>query len=175
MKVVFLDRDGTLIVDPPDRVVDKLEKLELMPDSVAALRLLADAQPPCRAFIVSNQIGISQGRMTEAGFLEINNTMLQRLAPSGLQIEKTYFCPHAIEDNCDCRKPKTGMVDRAVREFNLDLSNAFVIGDRDTDLQLGKAIGAKAVLVPNHRSTGHELADFVASNLTEAVRWVLAQ
>src|SRR5437870_4313694 len=122
MKAVFLDRDGTIIVDPPDLRVDSVEEIELFPDTIEALHKLA--QLDYKIFLISNQAGIGEGRFTEEEFWVIENKVIDLLAPSGIVIEKTFFCPHTPEENCVCRKPKPYMVRQAAKEFDIDLSQS---------------------------------------------------
>src|SRR5690349_9915041 len=100
MKIILLDRDGTVIVDPPDERVDKIEKIEFFPDTLEALKYLAEHD--FGVIMVTNQAGIAEGRLTGAEFEVINAEVVKRLAPSGVKVLKTFMCPHNSEDNCEC-------------------------------------------------------------------------
>jgi histidinol-phosphate phosphatase family protein len=174
MKAVFLDRDGTVIVDPPDLRVDSVDEIELFPDSVEALKLLAE-----RGFgvvFISNQAGIGERRFTEEQFWVIQNKVIELLAPSGVKVLKTYICPHVPEDNCDCRKPKPKMILDAAREFDIDLANSYMVGDRETDVLTGLNAGTKTILVRTGNSPVESPdADYQADDLQDAARYIATQ
>ena len=167
MRAIFLDRDGTINIEPSDEVVDEKNKIRLFPETIEALSQLA--QKNYQIFIVTNQIGIAKGQLSDEQFHEINNEILNRLSPSGIKIEKTYYCPHAVEDNCDCRKPKTGMIKQAMANYEIDLPNSYVIGERETDVQLGKNVGAKTILVNRSSVTMNTKPDYIVKDLKEAM------
>jgi histidinol phosphatase-like enzyme len=110
--------------------------------------------------------------------------MRQQLAAGGARVEAVYYCTHMSTDNCSCRKPKTGMLDRAAREYAIDLKRSFVVGDRHGDVELARNVGARSILVRTGYGEG-ELAwhaakwtsqpDFVAQDLAEAADWILRQ
>src|SRR4051794_11918485 len=114
MKVVFLDRDGTVIQDPRDERVDHIEEVKLFPDTLRALSLLAEAG--FKAVFITNQAGIAEGLMTQADFEKINADVLKEIEPSGLQVLNTYFCPHGMNEGCACRKPQPKMILEAARD-----------------------------------------------------------
>src|SRR5579872_4137855 len=171
MKVVFLDRDGTLIVDPPDEVVDSIKKIQLLPQTLKALKVLATLD--YGVILISNQIGIAKGRLTEADFQRINGKVLEILKPTGIKILKTYFCPHASEDNCNCRKPKPGMILQASKDFDIDLANSWMIGDRLTDVEVGINAGTKTIVVQTGlKRIETDKATFNAENILEAIKYI---
>ena len=171
MKAVFLDRDGTIIVDPPDERVDKIEKIQLFPQTLEALKLLAGLD--FGVIIITNQAGIAEGRITEEEFEVINGKVLDMLKPSGIKVLKTYMCPHGPDDNCDCRKPKPTMILQAAKDFDIDLANSYMIGDHLSDIMAGVNAGTKTILVQtgNTPETSEE-ATYTAANLLEAVRYI---
>ncbi len=174
MKAVFLDRDGTIIVDPPDLRVDRISKIHLFPDVFKAMKRLAGLN--YKVFIVTNQAGIAEGRITEADFHRLNDILMELLEPTGVKIAKTYFCPHAQDGNCDCRKPKPKLLLDAATEFKIDdMANSYSIGDHESDIQAGIAAGTKTILVKtgNHEVTSTE-ADHTAADLLEAVEYIAA-
>lgn len=145
-KAVFLDRDGTVTVGVPKyERVDKLGKVELLPKTLAALRLLAGLD--YAVFFVTNQAGLAEGLISWDDFERINNRALRLIAPSGIVIQKTYVCPHGEHADCKCRKPKPGLLLEAAREYNLDLAHSWMIGDRPSDVLAGINAGTKAILV----------------------------
>ena len=171
MKAVFLDRDGTVIVDPPDLRVDSMAKIHLFPDSLEALKLLATLD--FGVIEITNQVGIAEGRLNEIEFSRINNKVLDLLRSSGIKILKTYMCPHAPQDNCACRKPKPKMLLDAAKDFGIDLSGSYTIGDRESDILAGVNAGTKTILVQTGNTpVVSKEATYTARDLLEAVRYI---
>ncbi len=165
-KVVFLDRDGTLIVEPPDEQIDSLEKLKLIPGVIEGLRLLID-----RGFdlvMVTNQDSLGSDRYPRETFEEPQNKLLQILKGEGISFTEIFVCPHTPADNCACRKPKTGLVDQFIKSNNLDLRRSFVIGDRETDVQFGLNLGCRSIRLSD---TSTSAASFVTPRFSEASRY----
>ena len=174
MKAVFLDRDGTVIFDPEDERVDTVEKIRLFPDSIEALRKLSALD--FGVFIITNQAGISEGRIDEKEFWKIHNVVLEKLAPSGMKILKTYMCPHGPNDNCECRKPKPAMLLEAAKEFDIDLEHSWMIGDRESDILAGKNAGTKTILVKTANvPVESKDATYTAPTLLDAVEYIAKQ
>jgi D-glycero-D-manno-heptose 1,7-bisphosphate phosphatase len=172
MKAVFLDRDGTVIPDPPDERVDTIEEVQLFPDSIEALKLLADNG--FNAIFITNQAGIAEGLLNEQDFERLNNAVLERLKPSGLKFLKTFMCPHSPNDNCECRKPSPKMILDAAKEFGVDLSNSYMIGDRPSDIMAGVNAGTKTILVKTANvPVSSEEATYTAPNLLDAAKYVV--
>lgn len=171
-RVIFLDRDGTVIRDPEDERVDKEEKIELFPDSIDALKHLAENN--FSVILITNQAGIAEGRINIEDFNRINSKVIEMLSPSGIKILKTYMCPHAPEDKCECRKPKPTMILEAIKEFNLDPKNLYMVGDRESDINAGINAGIKTILVKtaNIPAVVHQ-ANYTAHNLMDAVKYVI--
>ncbi len=172
-KIVFLDRDGTVIFDPEDERVDREDKIKLFPDSIEALKYLAD-----RGFsviLITNQAGISEGKINAEDFERINNKVVEMLAPSGVKILKTFMCPHGPADGCECRKPKPTMLLEAAKEFNVDLANTYMVGDRESDIMAGINAGTKTILVKTANvSVEAKQATYTALNLLDAVKYIAA-
>lgn len=144
-RVLFIDRDGTLIVEPPDQQIDSLQKLQLLPGVVPALVALRDAG---YAFVmVSNQDGLGTSSFPEASFREPHEFLRRLLASQGIQFEAEFICPHFAKDNCACRKPRTALLDAYLREQPVDHAHSYVIGDRATDLELARNIGVQGIRV----------------------------
>ncbi len=172
-KVVLIDRDGTVIVDPPDFRVTSEDKIELFPDSISALKKLADKG--FSVIIVTNQAGIAEGKISTEDFERINSEVIRRLAPSGIKVLKTYFCPHGPHGNCECHKPKPKLLLDAAKDFDLNLANTFMIGDHRSDILAGKSAGARTILVRTATGTQDDAPeeDFQADNLSKAVDLVI--
>ena len=172
MKAVFLDRDATINVGVPKyERVDSLDKVELLPQTLQALRLLATME--FKVFFVTNQGGIGEGLIGMAEFKAINNKVLDLISPSGVKITKTYLCPHGYDDDCACRKPKPKLLLDAANEFDIDLRSSYMIGDRPTDVQTGLNAGTKTILVmTGHKTAVHDQANYIAADLFEAVKYI---
>lgn len=174
MKVVFLDRDGTVIQDPLDERVDKIEKIELFPDSIEALKYLADND--VSVVLITNQAGIAEGRITEEEFWVIHNEVLKQLAPSGVNFLKTYMNGEAGPDVSDWRKPGPKMLLQAAEELNLNLEEIYMVGDNQSDVQAGVNAGCKGgILVKTARNKVVESPNAVysAPNLLDVAHYVV--
>lgn len=171
-KAVFLDRDGTVTVGVPKyERVDSLGKVELLPNSVEALKQLAGMG--YLVFFVTNQAGLAEGLIGWDEFNAINGKALEMIAPSGVKIEKTYVCPHGEGDNCDCRKPKPTLLFDAAKEYDIDLANSWMIGDRPSDVMTGIIAGTKAILVLTGVPTVEcDKATATLPSLLEAVQYI---
>jgi D-glycero-D-manno-heptose 1,7-bisphosphate phosphatase len=130
--------------------VRRWAEFEWLPGAKKALRMLHEAR--YRVIIVSNQAGIARGALTQGDLLDIHERMQAEAAEAGGRIGAIYHCPHDWEEGCECRKPKPGMLFRAQREFNLDLSRTLFIGDDERDAQAADAAGCPAVLVTRDTS-----------------------
>jgi len=170
-RAVFVDRDGTLAPDvnyclrPDDFIL-----FSEVPD---AIRMLNDAG--FKVIVITNQSGIARGYFTEETLTNIHQKLKDELGKNGAHIDAIYYCPHHPDDKCQCRKPGTLLFKRAAEDMEVDLSQSFVIGDRDVDMKAGKAVGAKTILVttgPDKDTSLAEYPDYVASDLLEAIRWI---
>ena len=140
-KILFLDRDGTLIAEPADQQVDRLAKFALEPEVVPALRRLRDAG--YTFVMVTNQDGLGTPSFRDDEFRPIQNLLVDILKSQGVAFEAVRICPHTAADRCDCRKPKTGLLLDYLRDTSWDRAASAVIGDRETDLQLAAALGIR--------------------------------
>jgi len=144
-KVLFVDRDGTLIEEPADEQVDSLEKVRFMPGVFAALAQLTRAG--YRLVMVTNQDGLGTVSFPRASFDLPHDFVVATFASQGIHFDAQCICPHRPADNCDCRKPKPGMVADYMRANNVDLARSAVIGDRDSDLAFAANLGVHGVRV----------------------------
>lgn len=145
MNVLFIDRDGTLVEEPPDEQVDSLEKIRFMPGVFAALSELK--RRGYRFVMVTNQDGLGTPSLPPAAFEKPQEFILQAFRSQGIEFDAIFVCPHFKTDNCACRKPKTGLLERFMRDSPVDLAASAVIGDRDTDLQLATNLGVRGFTV----------------------------
>jgi D-glycero-D-manno-heptose 1,7-bisphosphate phosphatase len=184
---VFIDRDGTLTEEVG--YVNHPRRIRLLPRSAEAIRRLNAAGVP--AVVATNQAGIARGYFSEMMLKTVNAEMLRQLEEAGARLDGVYVCTHhpsagepPYRIDCDCRKPRPGLLTRAAQELGLDLTASTMIGDKASDLDAGRAAGARGVLV----LTGYGLGDweyrrdafrvppdFVAHDLLDAVDWVLSR
>ena len=182
-RAVFLDRDGTMIEDVG--YLDRLDRLKLFPYTIDAVRLLHRAG--FKLVVVTSQNGVAKGVVTEE-FLGKAHAHLSRLFEAGGgRIDGYYYCPHSphapverYRTDCECRKPKPGMILAAARDHGIDVAQSIVVGDRWRDIEMGLSAGTKAVLVQTGygsteaaRPPVHLAAVPVVANLIEATSWIL--
>lgn len=144
-RILFLDRDGTLIEEPPDEQVDHLEELRLLPGVIPALLALRDAG--YRFVVVTNQDGLGTLSYPEADYRRVQGFLEELLRSQGIELEAVLVCPHRAEDRCACRKPATGLVAPFLARTPLDPERSFVIGDRESDLELARNLGLTGLRV----------------------------
>ncbi len=142
LKVLFIDRDGTLIEEPSDNQVDALHKVRLVPGVISALLHLKDRG--YRFVMVSNQDGLGTPSFPQADFDQCHEHVLALFDSQGVRFDEIFICPHRADDACACRKPKTGLLTRFLANNQLDVSACAVIGDRPSDVELGHALGFRA-------------------------------
>jgi imidazoleglycerol-phosphate dehydratase/histidinol-phosphatase len=140
-KILFIDRDGTLIEEPFDFQVDSLDKIKLTVGVIPALLQLQKAG--FRFIMVSNQNGIGTDSFPEEEFSICHEFTLDLFSSQGVIFDEIFICPHMPEDNCSCRKPKTGLLDQFLKETSMDKTWSWVIGDRQTDKELSDNLGIK--------------------------------
>lgn len=182
-RAVFLDRDGTLIEEAG--YLDRLQRLQLFPWSVDAVRLLNRAG--FLVVVVTNQAGVARGIIRPAFIGELHEELSRRFAAGGARIDAFYYCPHHPEATveqfrlrCDCRKPQPGMLRQAAGELNIDLTRSFVIGDRWIDMQMAQAVGATGIMVRTGYGASEEhcppenvAAAAIVPDAMTAVSWIL--
>ena len=171
-RAVFLDRDGTICPDLP--YLGESDRLELFPGTAKAIRRLRDAG--FKVVIVTNQSGVGRGYFTLDDLAAVHTRLRNLLREAGTDYDALYYCPHAPDEGCDCRKPSTGMIDRAVDELSISLDGSYIVGDDSVDIELGRNAGLKSILV----LTGHgkdcqpsAKSDAAVENLENAAEWIL--
>lgn len=156
-KILFIDRDGTLIKEPEDFQIDSLEKFELLSDVIPSLISLSQAG--FKFVMVTNQDALGTQKNPQDKFDMIQNLLLNILNSQGIYFEDILICPHTPEDNCLCRKPKTQMLKNYLSSNEMDRKNSYVIGDRITDVQLAENMGLSAFLLdPESKLNLNELS-----------------
>jgi len=154
LRVLFIDRDGTLIVEPDDFQVDALEKVQLVDGVIPALLDLA--AHGYRFVMVSNQDGLGTAAFPEERFRACQDHMLAIFESQGITFDEVLICPHMPDDGCECRKPRAGLLVGYLAENDIDLANSAVIGDRETDLGLAERLGVAGLLLGSE--SGSELS-----------------
>ena len=157
-KILFVDRDGTLIEEPADFQVDSLSKVRLLPGVIPAL---LDIQANGFGLVmVSNQDGLGTPSFPEEDFRPAHDLVMHLFASQGVEFEQVFVCPHMPEDRCECRKPRTGLLTRFLAATDIDLEHSAVVGDRKSDLELADNIGVQGLLIGDNSSTDwSEIAD----------------
>ncbi|HBO37114.1 MAG TPA: D-glycero-beta-D-manno-heptose-1,7-bisphosphate 7-phosphatase [Pasteurellaceae bacterium] len=172
-KAIFLDRDGTLNID--HGYVHEIDDFQFIDGSIEALKKLKEMD--YLLVLVTNQSGIARGYFSEKQFLALTEWMDWSLADRGIDLDGIYYCPHHVDglgeykQDCDCRKPKSGMLLKAIKELNIDPTQSFMVGDKIEDLQAG--IGAKVqynILVKTGKPVteeGTQLADYILDSIAD--------
>ena len=172
MKFIILDRDGTIIKDKG--YVHKIEDLKFLPNAISGLKQFRNSG--CRFIITTNQAGIARGIFTSGQLNMFHNELIKQLGNEGINIDKIYHCPHhpKFTDKCSCRKPKIGMVKRAAKEYKFNPAECVYIGDKDSDIELGKNCAGITVLIKNDKYPNSVPPDFKAKDLKHAFELLTA-
>ena len=186
-RAIFMDRDGTICEEMG--YVNHLSRSRLLPRSVEAIRLANDAG--YFVVVATNQSGVARGLFGEEMVQAVNRQLAERVAAGGARIDALYFCPHHPREgsppwrfDCDCRKPKPGMLTRAASEHDLDLGKSWMIGDGFPDIEAGSAAGVRVVqvltgygrgLVEHHQQEFRARPEHTAEDLLDAVRYIVAR
>lgn len=165
-KAVFIDRDGVINVEKD--YVYKIEDFEFISGVFEACRYLQELG--YMLIVITNQSGIGRGYYTQSDFEKLTSWMIDEFAKNGVKIAYVYHCPHAPKEECNCRKPKTGMIDTAVKEFDIDVTKSYLIGDKISDIECAKNAKIKSSI---HVKSGHSFdvadsnADFIIDSIKE--------
>ncbi|MBI4209614.1 MAG: HAD family hydrolase [Deltaproteobacteria bacterium] len=180
-KAIFIDRDGTVCEEMG--YINHISRFRIFPWTAEAIRKVNESG--FKAILITNQAGVARGFFPESFVCETHEILKEHLRKEGAHFDGVYYCPHHPEgnppyrENCRCRKPKTGMIEQAVKEHGLDLPQCCLIGDQSIDLQLAQNVGIQSILVKtgfglgefeNRLSKNDDLKPIVISeNLLEAV------
>ncbi len=182
-RAVFLDRDG--VINEEVEYLSSPDRLKLIPGAAQAIQLLNEMGIP--TIVVTNQAGVARGYFPEAQVQVIHRALSDLLAAYSAVVDRYYYCPHhpsegkgAYRVECNCRKPKPGMLLQASEDFDLDLTRCYVVGDNVLDIEAGQQVGAQSILVLTGygealwRSWSAPLMpDHVALDLNDAVKWIV--
>lgn len=172
VKAIFLDRDGVINIDK--EYVHKIKDFELIPKTIDALKIMQDSGYVL--IIITNQSGIGRGYYTEKNFQDLNKHMLELFLSKGIKILNVYYCPHSPDEGCSCRKPSTDFIKEAEKEFKIELKKSYVIGDKTSDIEMGKNAGCKTILVKTGKAGEdgrHDVKpDFIAKDLYVAAKLI---
>lgn len=175
IKAVFLDRDGTLIYEKPGVYLSNPKQVFLYKSTKPALELLVKSG--FHLFMVSNQSGIGRGYFTEKEVRAVHAHLVRLLAP--VRLDDIVFCPHAPDAHCACRKPRPKMGLDLIQNYHIDVARSYMIGDKKADVEFGRALGCKTVLVTTANGRHHlqkypDLCpDKVATNLLNAAKFIV--
>jgi D-glycero-D-manno-heptose 1,7-bisphosphate phosphatase len=170
-QAAFLDRDGTINVNPPGgEYVTRIEDFQLLPGAVEGMARLARCG--YLLVVVSNQRGVAKGLISDQVLRATEEVIQDDLRRQGAEIARFYYCPHEIEEECDCRKPRPGMLLRAQDALGLDAAASWMIGDSDSDIEAGGAAGCRTVYLGDGDRVA---ATLTASSLADAASAICAE
>ena len=176
---IFLDRDGT--INEEMGYINHIDRFKIFPFVAESIKIFSNNG--FKTFVVTNQSGLARGYFTEELLEDVHKKLIDYLLENGTKLDGVYFCPHhptegigKYRKNCNCRKPKTGLIEKAVKEHDIDLKNSFMIGDRYKDMKFAKNLNLKSGLVltgygkgeyENQRQTWSFMPDLIANDLKE--------
>jgi len=175
-KAVFIDRDGTINANVG--YIDSFDKFKIYPNVAKGIKLLSD--DGFKIIVVTNQSGIAREYFSEETLEKIHQRMKNELSEKGATVDAIYYCPHHPDDSCNCRKPESGLLEKAVEDFDIEIESSYFIGDRMLDVEAGFKIGLKTVLVPEDKEKVEKemkeskiRPDYVCDDFYSGVIWIL--
>ncbi len=168
MKVAFLDRDGTINKDYQDDDWRNIYKPEFLEGSLEALKIIR--KKGFQIIIITNQYLINDGIITLSQYRMFTKKILQIVNGHGVEILDIFYCPHSIKENCNCSKPKTGLIDKALKKYpDIELDKSFIVGDSLSDVELGNKIGIRTFGI----NVSSELLDYIpVRSLLDAAKYL---
>jgi len=183
MKAIFIDRDGVINKDPAGwtehSYVTDPRDLHILPGVIEALKLLD--RHNIKVIVISNQAGVAKGYFTKEMLAKVTSKMLDEIGRNGARIEEVMYCMHRDEDKCRCRKPNTGMLERAIDKYNISARETYFIGDGEVDVIAGKKMGLKTIFVLSGKTSSADMKkwpakpDYVFNDLLSAVKWLMGK
>ena len=171
---VFLDRDGTINQDTG--YIDSPERLFIIDGAASAIKRLNSKG--FRVVVITNQSGVGRGYFTKEAADSVNKKLEEILKREGAHLDGIYYCPHHPDDNCECRKPRIGLLEKAKNDLAIDFKKSYVIGDKGSDIEIAQSIGGKGILVltgsgkDEKQKLDHE-PSYIATDLKDAVEWII--
>ena len=171
---VFLDRDGTINQDIG--YIDSPERLFIIDGAASAIKRLNSKG--FRVVVITNQSGVGRGYFTKEAADSVNKKLEEILKREGAHLDGIYYCPHQPDDNCECRKPRIGLLEKAKNDLAIDFKKSYVIGDKVSDIEIAQGIGGKGILVltgsgkDEKQKLDHE-PSYIATDLKDAVEWII--
>jgi histidinol-phosphate phosphatase family protein len=170
---VFIDRDGTIAKDV--QYCSCPNDFELVSDAGKSIKLLNEAW--LKVILITNQSGIGRGYFSEETLEKIHKKMTDDLVNYGAHVDAVYYCPHKPADNCDCRKPKSGLIIKAARDHNIDLASSYMVGDKMHDIMAGKNAGCRTILIQSSNEDVFNdiycVPDITVGSFHQAVQYIL--
>lgn len=165
-KIALIDRDGIINKRPlKARYIKNWKQFKFLPGAIKSMGLLK--RHGFKLILISNQAGIGRGLMTEKDLQKIHENMQKALKEKNADLDAIYYCPHSWEDNCECRKPKPGMILRAANDLSFDITKAVFIGDDERDVQTGKNAGCKTILI-SRGNAANSSPDMICKSFEQA-------
>ncbi len=175
-RTVFIDRDGTINVNYG--YINNPNDFKMYPSVAKGIKLLQENG--FKIIVITNQSGIARGYFSEKTLGEIHEKMKKDLSKEDAMVDAIYYCPHHPDEKCNCRKPKPGLLEKAIKDFDIDIEKSFIIGDRMLDVEAGYKIGLKTVLVPEDKEKikkeieeSDVEPDYACDNFHSGVKWIL--
>ena len=160
-KAVFLDRDGVINKERSD-YVKTVSELEILSNISRSIKLLKDAG--FLVIVITNQSAINRGLTTHENVKNVHNTIQEFLKKNGTAVDGFYYCPHISEENCFCRKPKPGLLQKAAQEFDIELKSSWMIGNNDSDVEAAINAGCKAIKINTKKTLENAIFEILAAN-----------
>jgi D,D-heptose 1,7-bisphosphate phosphatase len=182
-KAVFLDRDGTIVED--SGYINSPHQLKFIPGAIEAIKKLNEAG--YKVVVITNQSGVARGLITEDMLQTIDKTMHKWILSGGAHLDGLYYCPHHSEhghypykQECECRKPHPGLIKKAQKDLDIDLSQSYMIGDHATDIEAGQRAGVKTIFIlsghgAKEKDNLKSQPNYSTSDLLAAVKWLLKE
>ncbi len=174
-RAIIMDRDGTISEEVG--YIDRVDKLRLIPKSGEAIKLIN--KMGFKAIVITNQSGVGRGYFSELLVNRVNERLKELLKRFGAYIDAIYYCPHHPEAGCRCRKPNTGLLERAVKDFDIDPRRSYIIGDKLTDLEFAERGNSLGIIVKTGYGSREIMTGlnkkpaYIAEDLYDAVRWIM--
>jgi len=174
-RAVFVDRDGTINVNYG--YISSPDEFKMYPNVAKGLRLLHEKG--FKIIVITNQSGIARGYFSKEKLDVIHNKMKDELSQENVEVDAIYFCPHHPDEKCNCRKPQPGLLQQAIKDFDIDIGKSFFIGDRMLDVEAGRKVGCKTVLIPEDKKLvekemreSNEEPDYIGDDFYTGALWI---